>query len=435
MATLLLTSRLDFHACFAKRARMRARSLFTSFAIASLLLGAAAVVAQIEGGRGVAPIDSSGSYEVGGVTVDVAAKTAEAAREGGWRLAQRKAWVQLSNRLGGGGGLVSDGTLDQIVSGIVVENEQIGPNRYIAKLGVLFDRNRAGSLLGIAAYSDRSRPMLVIPVQVSGGVETVFEQRSDWQEAWARFRTGNSSIDYVRPSGTGADSLLLNIGQVARPGRGWWRTIIDQYGASDILIPVVRLYRSYPGGPVIGAFQARYGPDNRLLGSFTLKVGSSAGLPQLLDAGVKRLDDLFAGALRSGSITYDTTLAPPPAPTPEATEDAEGDDAITDLGADTAVGGQGIAVTVQFDTPNAGAVSAAEAALRAVPGVRSAATTSLALGGVSLMRVTFDGDPDALRAALEARGYQVLGSGQTIRIRRAPALLPPNLPAEGAPAG
>jgi len=271
---------------------MRFRPFFTPFAILSLLLAAGAY-AQLEGGRGAAPIDSSGSYEVSGIDVDVEARDADAARYGGWRLAQRKAWVQLSRRLGRGGAMVSDGTLDQIVSGIVIENEQIGPTRYIAKLGVLFDRNRAGSLLGIAAYSDRSRPMLVVPLQISGGIETVFETRNPWQEAWARYRTGNSSIDYVRPAGNGADSLLLNAGQISRPGRGWWRTIIDQYGARDILIPVVRLYRTYPGGPIIGQFQARHGPDNLLIGSLALRVNNAAGLPALLDAGVKRLDDMY----------------------------------------------------------------------------------------------------------------------------------------------
>ena len=421
---------------------MRPRSLFTPFAATSLAIAAplacAAAWAQIEGGRGVAPIDSAGSYEVAGIGVDVSAATAEAARLGGWRIAQRKAWVQLSNRLGGGGALVSDGTLDQIVSGIVVENEQIGPNRYIARLGVLFDRNRAASLLGIAAYAGRSRPMLVVPLQVSGGTETVFEQRTDWQEAWARFRTGNSAIDYVRPSGNGADSLLLNAGQVARPGRGWWRTIIDQYGAADILIPVVRLYRSYPGGPVIGVFQARHGPDNELIGSFTLRVGTAAGLPQLLDAGVKRLDDLYQAASRDGRLGVDPTLSPPPAPPPAVEDDATDDsagDTLAEIVGDTGSPTGGIAVTVQFDTPSASAVANTEALLRGIPGVRSAATTSLALGGVSLMRVSFDGDPDALKAALEVRGFQVLGSGQTLRIRRAPQLVPPSVAADPPPAG
>ncbi|MBB4154067.1 hypothetical protein GGQ80_001977 [Sphingomonas jinjuensis] len=412
---------------------MPARPLTTAIAIAALLGGAAAL-AQIEGGRGIAPIDSGGSYEVAGVTVDVAGKTADAARFAGWRLAQRRAWVQLSRRLGGGGELVSDGTLDQMVSGIVVEKEQIGPTRYIARLGVLFNRARAGGLLGIAAYADRSRPMLVVPLQVSGGVETVFERRNPWQEAWARFRTGNSAVDYIRPSGSGADSLLLNAGQIGRPGRGWWRTVIDQYGASDVLIPVVRLYRTYPGGPIVGVFEARHGPDNRYLGSATLRVGSAAGLPQLLDAGVKRLDDMFQRALRGGMLGFDPSLAPLPDPTPAATDDIEGGDTIAEIVGDSATAGS--VVTVQFDTPTASAVANTESALRSIPGVRRAITTSLALGGLSLMTVTLDGDPEAFKAALTARGYQVLGSGQTLRIRRSAITPPTAAPAtEEVPAG
>ncbi|MCU4295761.1 heavy-metal-associated domain-containing protein, partial [Brevibacterium permense] len=100
--------------------------------------------------------------------------------------------------------------------------------------------------------------------------------------------------------------------------------------------------------------------------------------------------------------------------------------------------GAGIAVTVQFETPDAGAVASTEAAVRGVPAVRSAVTTSLALGGVSLMRLTYDGDPAALAAALQARGFQVSGGGQSLRIRRgAPPAQPPvqPRPADAAPAG
>lgn len=413
---------------------MRITALSAIAAAAALALATGGLFAQIDGGvRGVAAIDSSGAYEVSGVGVDVAARTAQAARLGGWRLAQRRAWTQLSQRLGGGGAAVSDGTLDQIVSGIVVEREHIGPARYIARLGVLFDRGRASALLGISTYAARSPAMLVIPVQMSGGVAQAFEQRTEWQAAWARFRTGNSTLDYVRPSGSGADALLLNAGQAGRPGRGWWRTIIDQYGASDILVPTVRLYRQWPGGPVIGVFTARHGPDNRSIGSFTLRVGTAAGLPQLLDAGVARIDALYQRGLRAGLLDPDPTLSPPPAPeaAKPTDEDTTGDvDAIlADLAGNPL--GQGIPVTVQFDTPAASTVSANESAMRGVPGVRSAQTTSLALGGVSIMRVVFDGDPAQFRAALEARGFQVFGSGQTVRIRRAAQLLPPDLPADG----
>ncbi len=398
------------------------RALLVSLAAVALVAGSA-TLAQIEGsGRGVAPVDSGGAFEVNGVTVDVAGKTADAARYGGWRLAQRKAWVQLSRRLGGGGTLVSDGTLDQLVSGIVVENEQIGPTRYVARLGVLFDRNRAGALLGVATDTDRSPPMLVMPVQWSAGVGQVVERRSDWQLAWARFRTGNSSIDYIRPTGAGIDPLLLTVGQTNRPGRGWWRTIIDQYGAADILIPSVRLYRQWPGGPVIGQFEARHGPDNRLLGRFSLRVGSAQGLAQLLDAGVIRLDGLYQQALRQGLLSPDTALSPPPDPTatpaPVAVEGIDG--IIADLDepvANTAT------VTLQYDTPGASSVANTEALIRTLPGVRSASTTSLALGGVSLMRVELAGDPAGFVGDLQSRGYQVAGSGTTLRISR-PATAP-----------
>ncbi len=402
-------------------------------ASAAVALTAGAVWAQIEGGaRGVAPVDSAGSYEVSGVGVDVAAKSADAARYAGWRLAQRKAWVQLSQRLGGGGALVSDGTLDSIVSGIVVENEQIGPTRYIAKLGVLFDRARAGSILGISTYAERSPPMLVIPVLWSGGVGQVFEQRTPWQEAWARYRTGNSAIDYIRPSGTGPDSLILNVGQTERRPRAWWRAVINQYGARDILIPTVHLHRQWPGGPVIGVFEARHGPDNDLLQRFALRVGSADGLPRLLDAGVKRMDDLYQEALRSGALRPDKALSPPP--TAAAASDAT-DDTPDDTTDQTVEPGAVTSVNIQYESANAGAVSATEALVRGIPGVRSAVTDSLALGGTSVMRVSYAGDADQLKAQLQARGLQVFGSGALLRIRRAPQLLPPDLQPDNAIAG
>ena len=97
------------------------------------------------------------------------------------------------------------------------------------------------ALLGVADQEQRSTSMLTIPIAYSGGAAIAFEQDNPWVQAWGRFRTGNSSIDYVRPSGTGSDSLLLNLGQTTRPGRAWWRTVLDQYGSNDMLVPIVRL--------------------------------------------------------------------------------------------------------------------------------------------------------------------------------------------------
>ncbi len=54
--------------------------------------------------------------------------------------------------------------------------------------------------------------------------------------------------------------------QVDRPGRGWWRNIIDLYGAADILVAQVQFQRLYPGGPAFARFVGYHGPDKQLVG-------------------------------------------------------------------------------------------------------------------------------------------------------------------------
>jgi hypothetical protein len=136
----------------------------------------------------------------------------------------------------------------------------------------------------------------------------VFEQRTSWQRSWAKFRTADSTIDYVRPSGAGGESLLFYAGQPERRSRRWWRTILDQFGAADVIIPIARIERQWPGGPVIGRFSARYGPDNKFLGAFTLRTSSSAGIPAMMDQAVLRMDQLFQSALSSGHLRADASL-------------------------------------------------------------------------------------------------------------------------------
>ncbi len=422
----LSTTRLVFQPQLAKRRAVKF-PLAPFLAIVGASLLTAAVIAQIDGSeRGVAPIDSSGSFEVSGIAVDVRAKTAEAARLGGWRIAQRKGWEQLWGKMHGGQGgapELGDSALDGIVAGIVVENEQIGPNRYVARLGVLFDRARAGAILGVTGQISRSAPMLVLPVQWTGGTAYSFEQRTEWQKAWARFRTGNSPIDYVRPSGTGSDPLLLNFGQTQRPGRNWWRMILDQYGAADVLIPQVSLSYSYPGGPVTGYFVARHGPGNEIVSSFALRVETSDKIPAMMDEGVKRLDAVYADALAMGVLRPDPSLIETPQIDPSLIENATegvGDtvtaDNATQAVAETSTSGS--TITIQFETPDVSSVSGTELAVRSVPGVKSSSTTSLALGGTSVMSVSFAGDAATLKLALEARGFKVSEAGGALRIRR-----------------
>ena len=228
------------------------------------------------------------------------------------------------------------------------------------------------------------------------------------RQAWARFRGGNSPIDYVRVSGTGADPVLLNAAQTRRPGRGWWRMLLDQYGAADIVVPEVTLYRQWPGGPVIGRFVARHGADASVIDQFTLTADNGDGLPAMLDRGIERMDAAYVRALQEGALRPDKSLV---VETP--VEEVPIDDVLSQIAsAATTV------IMVQAETPDAGSLNANAGALRVMTGVTSVQPSSVALGGASIYRVSFSGPVTAFREALMSRGWQVEDAGGTLRIRR-----------------
>jgi hypothetical protein len=376
------------------------------------------------GNRGITPINSSGDFLASGILVDVTGDNADDARSKGWREAQRKGWAQLYRRLNGTEGpALTDSVLDGIVTSIVIEDEQIGPRRYVARLGVQFDRVRAGQILGVSGRTLRSPPLLVIPVYSIDGIAQVFEQRSAWQRAWAEYNTGQSAIDYVRTAGTGADTLLINSGQTSRRSRVWWRVILDQYGAADVLIPIARVEYSYPGGPIKGHFTARFGPDSKLISSFTMTGPSPAALPDMMEKAVARMDRIYTDALTAGILKTDTYLVlEKPVEKEDLPEEiATGEEILpseTDASVAAAPAAGVQSFTVQYNSPDVDSVTATERAVAGAAGVQSASTTSLALGGTSVMRVTFRGDLAALRAALAARGFNVQEGGGQLRISR-----------------
>jgi hypothetical protein len=400
----------------------------------ALLGGGYALMAQVAGDRGIAPTAASTDIEVSGISVDAEGKSAEEARSNGWREAQRKAWEKLR------GPKLSDGQLEGLISAIVIEREQIGPRRYIATLGVVFDRQRASAYLGGATRAARSAPLLLIPVVESGGAYITFEQRNPWQRAWAEFNPGQSRIDYVRLSGAKGDSLLVNFGQAGRRSRIWWRSTLDQYGATDVLMAFARLDHEFPGGPVNGTFTARYGPDNRPIESFTFKAAGPEAVPAMLKQAVERMDQAFTGALAQGKLRPDPSLriglegiVDPAiqllieigraAQARQRAETARASAAALQIAIEPITGIEPGEVpvrniTVQFATPDAGAFDSALGAVRSAGGVRGVGVTSTAIGGTSVMSVSFAGSLDELAAALEARGFAVRRGANALSISR-----------------
>ncbi len=422
---------------FVSSPRLKQR-LPTAIAVLAILalaiLAAAALMAQVSGDRGIAPVATSSDIDVGGIEVDVRGDTAEEARQNGWREAQRLAWAQID------GPEISDSRLDSLVSAIVVEEESIGPRRYIARLGVIFDRQRAGALLGSGGERTRSAPMLTLPVMISGGTQTMFETRNPWQRAWAEYQFGSSTIDYVRPAGSGGESLLLTYGQTSRRSRAWWNNILDQFSAADVLVPIANLRWEWPGGPVEGRFTARYGPDNRFLGEFTMRAENEEQLPAMLRRAVTRFNEIFSAALADGTLRPDPTLtldnieispevraileqaqAAERQEREAAARDTEQDIDVTSGSnepqpVETAV--PTASYGVQVATPAASDFDGAISALRALPGVTRVTVRSTAIGGASVFDVTYAGDLSAMAAALRQRGWAVNEGQDALGISR-----------------
>ena len=395
-----------------------------------LLVAAAGIggvlYAQLEtADRGIPPLDSSNMLEIGGIHVDVGGTDAQSARFAAWRMAQRQGfkmlWAKMHNAPIGDAPDLPDGTLDQIVSSINVENEQIGPNRYIADLGILFDRGRASQFLGVEGGEvQRSVPMLLIPLTVSAGTTTSVELRNAWQRAWSQFRTSQSPIDYVRISGLGSDPLLINAAQTKRPGRGWWRNLLDMYGANDILVAEVQLQRLYPGGPARARFIARHGPDNEIVGGFTLTAANSEGIPAMMAQGAQRIDQLYSQALAAGRLTRDSSLNLPPPPTLPAPVEEKPAPIVNIVNS----------FQVQVTGKNVNFYNFAMAHLHTLPGVQSATPQQINASGTSYILVTYKGDLSQLSAALSGRGWIVeSASGSVIKIHsdaeKPPAMPPP----------
>lgn len=396
-----------------------------ALAVAMAAIGPSRLIAQVEGDRGIQPLATTTDIQINGIDVNVTGKSGEDARINGWREAARLAWAKA------GGPTMGTDQIQSMVSAVVVEHEQIGPHRYIARLGVVFDRTRAGQFIGGGGGGPHSAPLLVIPVLYSGGVGQVYEVRTPWQKAWATFRASGSPIDYVRPVGAGGDSLLITAGQPGRRSRAWWRALLDQFGAADVIVPEARLERQWPGGPVRGTFTARYGPDNTFLETFTLTANDEAGVPAMLDQAVTRLDQIYAAALAQGLLKPDATLNVGQQIDPGLAAliaqgqmadvpSAQAGDAAPQAGPSAAPAAPVVVntFTIQFASPDGGAVDAALGAVRGAPGVQGASPTSLAIGGTSVMRVTYAGELATLAEALRARGWKVTVGNNALSIRR-----------------
>jgi hypothetical protein len=361
---------------------------------------------------------SSSAYAVAGIDVDVSAANPVAARNAAFRIAQRKAWPLLWSRLtgnpAGGAPHLSDGQLDSIVSGIESQGERFSTTRYIARLGVVFDRSRTGEYFSGANAALQSPPMLLLPLFADGGARTLFQAKTPWRAAWLRFRENVTPLDYVLASGSAGDNILLTNWQVTRPDRPSWRNILNRFDTVDVLTAEARLVRSWPGGPITGTFIARHGPDATELGRVSLRAADDAGLDAMLDTAVRQLDEIYAAALQDGRLRSEPDLTADLAPiignAPMIGEPEGGDLSVSSA--------PSTSIDAAMATPDAATAAALEALLRGTPGVTGVTITSLSLGGTSRLLLSHTGARDALLFELDNRGLRLVSENGQMVIRR-----------------
>ncbi|WP_188945297.1 heavy-metal-associated domain-containing protein, partial [Polymorphobacter multimanifer] len=354
------------------------------------------------------------AYAVGGIKVDVAAKDPESARFAAFRIAQRQAWPQLWSRLTGNpvgaAPKLSDGQLDSVVAGIESQGERFSTTRYIATLGVVFDRSRVTDFIGTAGGAVQSPPMLLLK-----------KVRTPWLAAWGRFRENVTPSDYVLAPGGAVDKVLPTPGQLVRPWRSSCRTILTRHATGDVLVAEARVRRTWPGGPIAVRFAARHGPDAEQLGSFELRADGEDGLNAMLDEGVRRIDALYSTALQTGRLRAEAGLAVDLEPIIAQAPFLDGSMMAGALSNDAVINGTEIAVI----TPDAAALAAFETLLRQTEGVTAVTATSLSLGGTSRLLVSHFGTLEMLQEALAARGLGLSIEGGRTVLRRLPGGVPP----------
>jgi hypothetical protein len=200
------------------------------------------------------------------------------------------------------------------------------------------------------------------------------------------------------------------------------------YSAQDILVAEVQLQRAYPGGPALARFIARHGPDNEIVGGFTLSAPNSDAIPAMMAQGAQRIDSIFARALADGRLSRDESLNLPPPPVQLAPP-------VTAPKPVNLVN----AYQVQVTGKDVVIYNFAMAHLRTLPGISSATPQQINSTGTSYILVGYRGSIAQLAAALTARGWVVDYSGTVVRIQsgsdKPPALPspPPAPPATPAP--
>ncbi|UKJ75329.1 DUF2066 domain-containing protein [Azospirillum brasilense] len=230
--------------------------LFAGFAAITVALAVPAgpVDAQVTGAAppavaapaapGVAPaaVPAADPFTVSGVKVDVSAANANAARDQAIRDAQVKAWAELYKRLvptATSVPRVSDIELARLVQGFEIDDEKVSATRYVGSITVRFRPNPVRETLaggGQQYVEPPARPYVILPVTVVDGRPVLWEDRTDWREAWEGRPAGASLVPLVVPDGELADISAIGVNEALAGDPEALARIAQRYNAGGVIV-------------------------------------------------------------------------------------------------------------------------------------------------------------------------------------------------------
>jgi hypothetical protein len=170
------------------------------------------------------PIDVIALYTMSGVTVDVTAASAAAAREKAIFDGQRTALIQLMEKLQASKGFdpvkLSDNKIAALVRSFEITSEKASAVRYIATMNVRFKPRAVVNLLrsaGIHFISTPQPPMVILPISTKDNKPVLWGETTPWQQAVATLAKPDGLQPIIVPKGEAGDMQLIDV-QAAKAG-------------------------------------------------------------------------------------------------------------------------------------------------------------------------------------------------------------------------
>ncbi len=230
-----------------------------------------------------------GQFEVKGVTVDVTADSAQAARAQALALGEKKAFRQLLQRLtlqvyADRLPEVPAAEITALVVDFAVADEKASSVRYIAKLDYHFRAAGVRELLdtyGVPYAETVSKPVLMLPVYQAAGALSLWDDPNPWRAAWDAL--GAAGVDglvpMALPVGDLQDVRTIGAEQAIEGDMQRLEEIAKRYDASDVVVAHGILRMDAVGGlPELEAYMTRFGSalqEHTVVKSFSATPGES----------------------------------------------------------------------------------------------------------------------------------------------------------------